>query len=234
MKSLAGGKWMGMLFLGLLLGCQSKDRLVVYADPWAGDFTTELVEYFCEVEDCEAEIRILSSEVILQHLHFGQPIDLVVLLDSSLIGEMGMRSELGAWQQFAEAKVQRVSIRGVLNKGIPGAGGTVLEASHRPVRRATEHWLGTQRPDSVIIGNFFKQTRDYLLRAWVKEGYVLEVLPRQFPDQLRVLDDGPAVPGGFGIALPKSGRRPDLAEQLADFWGSEKSRELLAHYHLIP
>ncbi len=231
-------KQLGWFLLGILLvgtGCKNQNKLVVYTDPWAGDFVTAAVEEFNGEEKWDINLRILSTETILQHLHFGQPIDAVVLLDTGLIHVQGMVDDLEGIQTLAPARVVRARRLGPLNPNIPGAGGTVLEASHRPTRRWTERWLGTTTfPDSVRYANFYKQCRDYLLRGWVRDGFVLESLAKTYPDRLEVMERGPEIRGGFVTARPKTGRNPLGGQKFSDFLQSEKTQNLLAAYHLIP
>ena len=87
--------------------------------------------------DCEVELRVLSSEVIVQHLHYGQPIDVAILLDSALLGRKGLQGRV--LEELGLARVSLVRVpRGGLNGGIPEAGGLVLEASSKGCTKEPE------------------------------------------------------------------------------------------------
>lgn len=222
------------LLAGLVfLSCGDSKRLVVYADPWCGDYAQAVVDAFQnQEEECEVELRILSSEVIAQHLHFGQAVDVALLLDSSLLGEKRLRGNLAEEIPLAEAKLVRVERKGSLNPGVPGAGGLVVEASGRPVRRWTDRWLG-KNEEKLLVGNFYKQTRDYLLRGWGGEGIVLASLAAEYPNVLEVKAQGPDLPGGFRACRFSDSINEDAAVKFLDFLASEKSIELLGDFHLI-
>lgn len=225
-------------FCGLLAlhctGCGRDPGLVVYADPWCGDYAAAVVAAFEEAHpDTEVELRVLSTEVILQHLHFGQPIDVAIVLDSSLVGERGLDGEVLAWRHLADADLYRVRRKGPLNAGITGAGGLVVEATGRPLRTWSERWLDLEG-ESLLVANFYKQARDYVLRGWGEEGVVLGSMVREYaPKTLEVKASGPAIPGGFMACQLKMGRDAAVAGAFMAFLDSEKSRELLVDYHLI-
>lgn len=231
------GGWALILFL-MLSGCNSKDQLVVYADPWIGTFAQAACdEYERQAPETEIHLRLLSTEVIAQHLHFGNPIDVIMTLDSTLLSEKGLLPSLGQPVPLAPTNLAWVQRVGELNSDIKGAGGTLLEASDRPSRRVAEQWFAFEphiKPqDSITIANFQSQVQAMLLNAWVLKAFVPDVMARKYPNQLQIQALGPKIPGGFQAYL-SPGNNPEAGKGLIQFLQSEKCKGLLADFQNIP
>lgn len=224
----------GLIFL---CGCKEENQFVVFSDPWCSDYAEAVLEEFQDVHpEIDITLTIRSSEVIAQRLSFGERIDFVFGLDSSLFqGEMFSKG-LVECQPLAPARVVKVRRKNGLNKAIPGAGGTMLEASDRPTRRAAEQWFlsqpSAQPKDSITIANFFDQARDYLIEGWVREGFTLDLLVRQYPNQLEIVSKGPLIPGGF-LAYASWRGSDSAGYELSKFLTTQKCKALLADYKII-
>jgi len=229
--------WICLCCALLLMGCGGKERLVVYADPWIGSFAEAACTAFEEQEEVDIHLRLLSTEVIAQHLHFGNPIDIIITLDQDILEEKNLLEDLDTPIDLLPTNLALVEVKGDLNPGIPGAGGVMMEASDRPGRRTLEKWEayapGTLPKDSITIANFQSQAEYLLLNAWVKRGFVPDVMVRQHPEALQVIDLGPALPGGFQ-AYAAPGNNPEAGSRLLDFLRSEKCKTLLAGFQNIP
>ena len=217
----------------LFVSCQSQQRLTVYADPWLGDYTKELVqEWQAGHPEVQVDLRLLSSEVIAQHLHYGQPIDLVFAFGMEIFEEKGI--EVAGSVPLADTRIVEV-VRGETAQ--QAAFGTeecvVVAASDRPLRRYTEAWGQHRDAPCAVYADFYRQTRDYLVRGWVPKGYVPEVLARQYPEFLTIKAKGPIIPEAFTAFVPKDARHSEVASVVLHFTTSEKSKELLAKMHLI-
>ncbi len=220
------------------MGCHKQAReFVVFSDPWCGDFAQAVLEAYQEVyPETNVIFKVRSSEVIAQRIGYGDPIDFVFVLDSTLFLRDNIQSRVWRSLKLAPARLVKVRRIGPLNENIPGAGGTMLEASDRPARRAAENWFTSNpelRPaDSLVIANFYAQARDYLVNGWVRFGYVPDLLVRQHPDMLETVTHGPEIPGGFHTYQ----RRQDADREgpnLTEFLKTEKCRRLLADYKII-
>lgn len=227
--------WVGIGFFG----CQNEVSLRMYADPWLEGFATLAKEKFeHENPGVKLEFRFLSSEVIAQRIHFDEPMDLALVLDQTLLAEKKLNSRIEESISLAKTHLVLARRKGDLKERIPGAGGTALPASDRPLRRVADEWVAT-RPDLIRerplrYANFYDQSRDYLLRGWVREGFVLETLVLQHPNLLEVRERGPEMPGGVQLLVLNGGLNPAWAQKFAEFLQSEKTAELLAACHFIP
>ena len=228
-------KWIATLLVLALFSCDHNRELIVFADPWLTDFATEAVAAF-EKENPDLECRLIlrSSEVIAQRLSFGEPFDAVLALDAELFAAKEVET-LSPAIPMAETRVVKVKKTGNLNPDIPGAGGTMVEASDRPMRRATEKWTREsgvlQDKENLFIANFQYQAVEYLIHGWVRYGYVPEHLPRLYPKQMELLAQGPAIPGGFhAYTNTRSGEK---GGRFTKFLASQKCRQLLADYKII-
>jgi hypothetical protein len=94
------------LILLLLQSCTSQNRLVVYADPWLGEFADSLVaEYQSNHPATEIQLKKLSTEVIVQHLRYGQPIDVVLAFGSEWYPQPDFRTKMAKESTLAPSKV---------------------------------------------------------------------------------------------------------------------------------
>lgn len=224
----------GLVFLG---SCKEENQLIVFSDPWCSDYAEAVLEEYQQIHpEVDVRLTIRSSEVIAQRMSFGDPIDFVFGLDSSLFQGGKFSKGLIKNQALAPARIVKVRLRNGLNKAIPGAGGTMLEASDRPTRRAAEQWFQTHpdiKPkDSITIANFYNQSKDYLIEGWVREGFTLDLLARQYPNQLEIVSNGPLIPGGFQLYI-NCIRSDSTGYELGKFLKTQKCIGLLADYKII-
>ena len=228
-------KWIYTFLVLTLCSCDRNREFIVFADPWLTDFATATVEAF-EKENPDLECRVIlrSSEVIAQRLSFGEPFDAVLALDAEIFAAKEIE-DLSPSFPLAETRVIRVRKKGALNPGIPRAGGTMMEASDRPLRRATDKWIAQNtsllQKDSLFIANFQYQAVEYLIHGWVRFGFVPEHLTRLFPGQLELMEQGPGIPGGFHAYT--NTRSAEKGERFTKFLASQKCRQLLADYKII-
>ncbi|MEM7039182.1 MAG: hypothetical protein AAF570_19555 [Bacteroidota bacterium] len=227
-----------LLWLGLFSSCSKQNQLVVYADPWLGEFAREALDSF-QVTHPAADIHLreLSTEVIVQHLHFGQPID--VVLGFGMPEVLEKRAKKGKDIEFAQEKaLANTRIVEVVRGKMPqqtqfdSEGCVIVAASDRPLRHFTEAWMGALKDSCILYADFYTQTRDYLLRGWGSRGFVPEVLARKHANLLKVRTRGPVLPAAFSAYLPASPAHPSMASAFFDFLGHEKTKELLAKMHL--
>lgn len=235
-------KW-GLCFIilfslgSLFAGCKRSNEFVVFSDPWCGEFAEAVIEEYQKTyPEANVNFKVRSSEVIAQRISFGEPIDYVFALDSTLFTSRDVVSYLAFSMKLAPVRLVKVKRKGKLNSGIPGAGGTMLEASDRPTRRIAERWFsrepGMEPTDSVVIANFYAQARDYLVNGWVRYGFAPDVLVRRYPGELEGVADGPEIPGGFHTYT--NWREADVnSPRLDDFLKTEKCKGLLAAYKII-
>ncbi len=221
-----------------LIGCHKQKReFVVFSDPWYGDFVRDALNAFNEVHpEVNVILHVRSSEVIAQRISLGDPIDYIFALDSTLFSKESVRSRLTKSLELAPVLMVKVRVKGPLNENIPGAGGSMLEASDRPTRRAAENWFLSDpdlRPsDSIIIANFYAQARDYLVNGWVRFGFAPDLLLRQYPDELEIVEEGPEIPGGLRTYIHKQ-HKEEEGSSLSEFLMTEKCRRLLVDHKII-
>ncbi|HHG84992.1 MAG TPA: hypothetical protein ENJ82_09630 [Bacteroidetes bacterium] len=225
------------LVLLLLAGCGGRERLVVYADPWLGGFAEAVVAaYAAEAPEVEVELHLLSSELVAQHLHFGQPMDVFLCFRPEIMREMGLSGEIAS--EVALGGI-RLVLAGVaadrLNPSLGGTVCTVIAASDRPLRRFTESWPLAQESNSCILySNFYRQTRDYLIRGWAGQGFVPDFFVRQYPNVLTVKIQGPNFPSALVGFRLRNAPNPNSADKFMQLLHSEKSQSFLAEEKIIP
>lgn len=223
----------------LLGGCASGERLVVYADPWLSDYASEIIAHYKSVHpNVRVHYRALSTEVILQHLRYGQPVDVVLAFGADLYDRPELLGHSVRRIDLADGRIHHVRSRNQAQvAALKTQGCQVLAASDRPLRRYAERYFPSLRgssPDCRVYAGFQRQTRDYLLRGWVPEGYVPAVLSRAAPEQLEVLEQGPAITAAYSAHLLQNAPNPTTAADFFDLLMSEKSKQLLADKHFNP
>jgi DNA-binding transcriptional LysR family regulator len=223
-------------FMAMLLGCGRSDRLVVFADPWLTPFAEKALATFGEEHpDMEIEMRSLSSEVIVQHLHFGQPMDVFLCFRPQIMKESGLGGAIGG--QYPLGKVDLVLVEtlpGQRNRELGADSCIVVAASGRPLRQLTEEWRGLPQDTCLLYADFCRQTQDYLLRGWVAGGFVPGFFARQHADRLRVVKEGPTFEGALMAIRLAEAPHTSQANLFMDFLRSEKCKTLLAGENINP
>lgn len=221
------------------LGCANRDRLVVYADPWLLEYAEERVAGFRTGHPgTDVDLKVISSEVIAQHLHYGQPVDVVLCVGPQWL--QGKQAWAGEERLLAGTRMVEVgpSDANAARKqdALGGSGCLAIEASGRPLRRLSEQWLGSLPAGEgcTLIANFQRQMQDYMLRGWVSRGLVPEHFARRHATNLVRHREGPWVSGFFAGILVADAPHPELARAFFEDLGSEKSREALGRLGFVP
>jgi ABC-type molybdate transport system substrate-binding protein len=226
------------LFLG---GCARQDRLVVYADPWLEDYANELCEAYQQAHpDTEIQLKLISTEVIAQHIHFGQPIDVALCFGSEWILDQTFRTEMAEESPLASSQIVDVQVQGdqfarkAMEMG--AAQSVMIEASDRPARRyaEAEGWWQNDASHAWIIANFQRQAEDYLLRGWVPRGIVPIHFLRAHPETLTELRRGRLIPNAFTAIQFRHAPHPAQAAAFFAFTNSKKSDEILGELKFLP
>lgn len=230
---------MAWLIAMACMGCANRDQLVVYADPWLEDYALVMVEEFRATHpQTDVDLKVLSSEVVVQHLHFGQPIDVFLCFGRNWIG---VRQDwVGEELALSGTRVVEVGPRnpGLVRKqdALGGSGCIVIEASDRPLRHLSDMWmrLDSAEHGCTLIANFQRQMEDYLLRGWVSYGLVPEHFARADSARLVRYSQGAWFPGVFTGVLVHDAPHPGLAREFFEQLGSEKSKETLGRLGYLP
>lgn len=225
---------MGLAFL--IPGNQ--DRFILYADPWLEPFLeATLKTWQNEHPETETEIRYLSSEVILQHHHYGQPLDLMLLLEPG--ASQADTASFQHNQYLAGLNLARVKVRQPKQVSAFRTEGCLLfAATGRPLHDLSTQWIKTQKlssPECLIYGNFYTQMRDYLLRGWIPEGIVYGFFAAQHPDLLTVTDTWSPDGGAAAMArIPHAAPHPEAAQAFLTLLVKNKLGQLLDGSGSIP
>ncbi len=226
--------------LFLLCGCGNRDRLVVYSDPWLQAYALDITAEFQRLHpDVDVELKVLSSEVVAQHLHFGQPIDVFLCFGSELYSSQGLASHVQEQHPLASTRVMHVAQRGTQFAGKQQAFGTIgcvaWEASERPMRQYAEQAFGaTDTVACRLVANFQAQMVDYLRRGWVPAGFVPGHFALSDSSQFGIVRSGPVIHNAFSALMIKDGPNPDNAEAFFALIKSEKTKELLGRLRFLP
>lgn len=224
--------------LGALLvwGCQSPPRLVVYADPWLGGFAEKVCADFQDKNpEVQVELKQRSSEFVAQNLYFGQPMDVFLCFRPAIVHEKGLAGSIASEVALGNMQLVLAEVRSeYVQVGLGGDSCLVMAASDRPLRTYAEEWEPRSALACRVYGDFYRQVRDYLLRGWVRQGIVPDLLVRQNPDRLMVKEEGPTFPGAFVAFRLRHAPNPKQADKFSDYLRSEKSYSLLAGESFIP
>lgn len=229
------------LILLLLQSCTSQNRLVVYADPWLGEFADSLVaEYQSNHPATEIQLKKLSTEVIVQHLRYGQPIDVVLAFGSEWYPQPDFRTKMAKESTLAPSKVvllkqtddswtEKQRAMGCMNC-------VVMEASDRPLRHYTKQagWEQLPPPDRVLIANFQRQAADYLQRGWAPKGFLPLHFAHQHAQQFKIEQQGPLITNAFTAILITNAPNSTPAAEFFALANSEKSRAMLGRMRFLP
>jgi ABC-type molybdate transport system substrate-binding protein len=225
----------------LTFGCANQDRLVVYADPWLAEFADSLCQEF-KVQHPETEIHLkaLSSEVIAQHIRFGQPVDVFLCFGSEWLQQPEFRSKVGDEVTLAGSQVVELVARDSLfaskRRSMRSEGYSMMEASDRPMRRYI-HQAGYEAKNpasSILIANFQQQAEDYLVRGWVAGGYMPLHFANVHADRFEIVRRGPVIPNAFTAILLSNAPQPALAKSFFMLTTSEKSIGVLGKLGFLP
>lgn len=216
----------------LLMSCKPKTNLIIYCDPWQEAHISEQLEAFTSRQpDISPELKVLSSEMIAQHLKMGQPMDLFVSC-GDFFDPAGPMGDF----EIADRKRQEVILGDdVLVKVEPldkenqdklgSKDCTMLAASDRPLRIFTDQWIQRDdlpAPTCVVISNFASQTQEYLLNGWVADGYVFGNFAYSHPHKMKITDVGPTLPQIYRAVLPTDAPHPQQAESFLAFLQEQK------------
>jgi ABC-type molybdate transport system substrate-binding protein len=239
-----GMRYFGCILVGWLLliaGCANPNRLVVYADPWLTEYAGGMVDQFQAAHpETDIQLKFLSSEVVVQHIRFGQPVDVFLCFGCEWFHQDDFRVRIAEESTLAASQVVELVRADSGFTAKQSAMGTkdaiMMEASDRPMRSYAEQagfGFGQQKKP-VLIANFQRQAMDYMLRGWVSEGYLPIHFARRHGKQFRTKRTGPAIPNAFTAILLDNAPHPGLAQEFFDLLKSEKSRQLLAQMSFLP
>lgn len=220
-----------LLLLICLSSCQSSPSLIVYCDPWAElQVHDQLVSFQETHPEIQWEMKILSSEMIAQHIKFGQPIDVFIACGDyfspeSPQGDFGITGLRGSEAPLGNDRVVEVQVLPSPNQSrFNSQHCQMIAASDRPLRVYTEMWNPTAS-NSIkcrIVANFFRQTCGYLLQGWVGSGYVFESFALQHPDKLEIKEKGPEINHVYRAVMLNNCPHPESAQLLMDHFIREK------------
>lgn len=225
------------LLMGLLTACEQP--LVVYADPWLGDYAEQMRKEFQKQHpDLKVELRLLSSELVAWHIHYGQPIDIFLCMGPEWLDSVGIQDRVEARFPLAD---ERIALAEVIGKDqtayFKTEGCVALEATHRPARRWTEAWLAATDsvvlPDCRVYADFQGQMADELLHGWVRRAFVPASFAARHPKRLSILAEGPVRPAAYTALRIKNGHQNEGAAAFFAFLQQEKSLKVLAKEKLI-
>ena len=224
--------------MGLLLSaCQNDSSVIVYADPWLSEFADQIeLVYEKEYPNRDLQVKEISSEVIAQHLHFGQPVDVFLCFGPSFL-RADVKEMIGEEVTLAASRI--LLLRGQSDSRqaqFKTKGCTVVSASDRPLRNYAELAFPSYfHSDSCkIIADFPAQTQDYLTRAWVRQGFV----PAHFAEQksaiFEVVAEGPLIVNAFCAIKPLDPPHKTAADDLMRVLSSPESKKILADLGYVP
>jgi hypothetical protein len=244
LPSLSHGRLGLVIFAAILLlmGCKRENRIVVYADPWLEDYAVRLKEAFQrEYPGVEVKLKVLSSELVGQHLHFGQPMDVFLCFGCEGLPQKEWKQSVQATAPLAGTRVMEIQRRDSAFSAKQAAFGSqhckVLEASDRPLRRYAESSFGPlPQPDScTLIANFQSQLEDYMLRGWVSQGYVpAHFMRKAAAGQFVTLRNGPWITSAFTANLMSGAPHAEGSQAFFAFVQSEKSAQILGELGFLP
>lgn len=221
----------------LFTGCQSEDAVIVYADPWLSGFADRIeLEFEKQYPNRDLQVKEISSEVIAQHLHFGQPVDVFLCFGPSFLRE-DVRDMIGEELHLATSEI--LLIRGpqdARQEQFKTKGCTVVEASDRPLRNyAAQAFPQYFEEDSCkIVADFPAQTQDYLLRHWVKQGFVPAHFTKVVRNDFEIIAKGPLIVNAFCAIQPLNAPHTEAADDLMRLLSSAESKKILADLGYVP
>lgn len=230
-----------LLLLLQVAGCANQERLVVYADPWLSDYATQMTDAFQQTHpETEIQLKIISSEVIAQHVRYGQPVDVILCFGCEFLQQPDFRDKIEAQTALAATHIVKLSQANTAfaakQAAMQTTASTMMEASDRPMRRYVEQAGFEHRipQKDRIIANFQRQAADYLLRGWVPQGFVPENFKKMHPQQFVEIGRGPLIPNAFEAMLLANAPHKQLASEFFTLTSSEKSRKVLGELGFVP
>lgn len=232
--------WLACMF-GLFTGCANQDRLVVYADPWLGEYAQEMVAEFQMTHPAtDIQLKLLSSELIVQHIRFGQPVDVFLCFGSEFYTQPDFRDKVSGEATLATSQVVLLEQRNLAYAAKCKALGTehcrMVEASDRPMRRYADSFqqAAESLASCTIIANFQGQARDYMLRGWVPQGFMPAHFANSHPAEFLELARGPLIPNAFTSILLQNAPHSGLAKDFFALTTAEISSGILAKLKYFP
>lgn len=227
-----------MILWVMLGGCKDHARLVVFADPWLREYATGLcAEFQAQNPEVEIKLRVLSTEVILQHLRYGQPMDIALLYGADLYKAVNQNQVFEEVRSLADARLVEVAGPSHANQtAFHTQNCTMVEASDRPSRLYAERYFGKfPRKDScTIIANFQSQAISYLQNGWVPRGFVPLSFAKSLSPPFHILRESALITNAFSAAICSNPPNPGTASQFWKTIGSEKSAALLVKSRILP
>lgn len=217
--------------------CDSKEPLIVYSDPWLSDYAHQ-IELLFEAQHPNSDIQVkeLSSELIAQHIHFGQPIDIFLCFGPDLLPE-DVKGKIDAEVVLAPSRMVLVSGKAdELQTQFKTENCVMVEASDRPSRVFAERGFSRiwKADHCHIVANFNAQAKDYLLRHWIREGIVPEHFQKNNSAKFSVLEEGPLIVNGFSAIKMKNAVHSEAANELFRMISSEESKKILGELGYVP
>lgn len=218
--------------------CREVNRLVIYSDPWLGEWVSSLVETWeKDHPEVKVELRLLSSEVVAAHLREGQDIDLFFYLESPQASWEIEEEKVHKKQILGEDFLCRVEVLGELREELGGKGCLAWSGTGRPLRVLAEtrkKALGIKDQDCKVVADFYPQLKHYLLEGWVSEGIVLGSFAQKHGERLAISRMDTFAPLQKGVIQIEDALHPQWQQDFYDFCLSEKTRMPLAREVFVP
>jgi ABC-type molybdate transport system substrate-binding protein len=196
--------------------------------------------YQLEHPETEIQLKVLSSEVIVQHIRYGQPVDVFLCFGCEWYQQPDFRTKISTESTLAASQVvllqRKDSLATSQEQRLQTQSAVMLEASGRPMRLYTEQ-SGLSKAiakEQLLIANFQQQAADYLLRGWVPKGFLPVHFARQHPAQFEMVQQGPLITNAFTAILLQNASHSAIAAEFFAFANSEKSKAILAQLRILP
>lgn len=233
--------WLAMLMGGMLQGCIYRQRLVVYADPWLEAYARGMVAVFEQTHpDVEVQLKVLSSEVVVQHIRYGQPVDVFLCFGSEWYPQRDFLSKVKITLPLADTRVVEVlqadDAATLQQELFQTTSCVVVEASDRPLRRYVERAFGPfpRKQGCTLIANFQRQMVDYLGRGWAPRAYLPRHAARMGSQGWMAVDSSAMIPHAFTAMLLEAAPHAGLAQEFFTTLQSQKSTDLLGELGFLP
>jgi hypothetical protein len=229
--------WMACAILSIQ-ACQPPKRLVLFADPWLEEYADSLTILFGRsYPEVDVKLKVMSSEVAVQHMRYGQPADVFLCYGLELFQAADFRSRIAHVHPIADSRILEVHAPPHPNRvRFATQGCSMVEASDRPSRIYAERSFGdiSSGPGCVIIANFQSQAADYLRLGWVSGGYVPSHFAASLPDGFERVRQSHQIRDAFTAVLMDDLPDPKEAAAFWELLRSEKSRLLVEKLKFLP
>lgn len=219
-----------LLALGMaisLFGCDDP-QLKILADPWLADSAKEAIKSYSEAhsDQPEPELKILSTEFILQQIKYGQPVDLAFIIDANY-PEWTPQAKLFTDRQLmgGDAVVWVETLGLGQKEKFQSDSCLVLAPADSPLRRIGQEWkpnIGQQEGRCVQFPQMPELVGKYLVEGWVQWGLVWKSFAEANSASMKILSTGPSLDDLYWAALPATSTHPDQAREFLEFLPAQK------------